>query len=230
MTTRYTLVIVSLLITGVYAQKPTGGTVTAEVALNGAINNINIDLVQGARVRYFFGDNLALRVGFLFDSRRSLDKVYENPDGTGGVGEQKNTYSQFGILPGVEYHFAGGEKLSTFAGAYLLFAASGARVERKNYAGGVYAANFSQTVDGASSFGNKQTAFGLGLYSGFDWYFTEKLYLGVEWGLLFQSVSVSDVVTETSVGGVTTKTIQAGGAGGGFSTAAIGALRLGYQF
>lgn len=230
MKARQVLFFGSLLIAGLYAQKPTGGTVTAEVAVNGAINNINIDLVQGARVRYFFGDNLALRVGFIFDTRRQLNKDYENPDGTGGVGEEKSTYSQFGLLPGVEYHFSGGEKLSTFAGTYLLFATANARTERKNYASGGYTPNFSQVVDGASTFGNKQTAFGLGLYSGFDWYFTEKLYLGVEWGLLFQSVSVSDVVVETSVGGITTKTIQAGGAAGGFSTSAIGALRLGYQF
>lgn len=226
----HTLIIVSLLLASVYAQKPTSGTVTAEVALNGAINNINIDLVQGARVRYFLGDNLALRVGFLFDSRRGVDKVYENPDGTGGVGEQKNTYTRFGILPGVEYHFEGSEKLSTFIGTYLLFNASGARTERKNYIGGVYAANFTQIVNGSSAFGRKETTFGVGLYSGFDWYFVEKLYLGIEWGIVFQSVSVSDVVTETSVGGITTKTVQPGGAGGGFSTAAVGALRLGYQF
>ncbi len=230
MKTRQVLLIGSLIITGVYAQKPTGGTVTAEVALNGAINDININLVQGARVRYFLGDNLAVRVGFIFDSRRQLNKDYENPDGTGGVGQEKHTYTEFGLFPGVEYHFTGGEKLSTFAGAYLLFTTSSARIERTNYFNGNYTANFSQTVNGLSRFGNKQTAIGAGLYSGFDWYFTEKIYLGVEWGLRFQSVSVSDVETTTSAGGVTTITKQAGGGAGGFSTSAVGALRLGYQF
>ncbi|MCX7606464.1 MAG: hypothetical protein N2170_04250 [Bacteroidia bacterium] len=212
------------------AQKPTGGTVTGEVALNGAINNINIGLVQGARVRYFLGDNLAVRLGVGIATRSETDKAYENPDGTGGVGEEKETYSSFSLLPGVEYHFAGGEKLSTFAGAYLFLDLESAKTTRSNYAAGAYAANFSQTVSGQSSFGRKGTTFGLGLYSGFDWYFVEKLYLGVEWGLIFGSTSQGDVVTETSVGGTTTKTVQAGGRGSGLLVNALGALRLGYQF
>ncbi|MCX8111925.1 MAG: outer membrane beta-barrel protein [Bacteroidia bacterium] len=224
------LVLGSLLLTVAFAQKPTAGTVTSEVALRGAINNVNIGLVQGARVRYFLGDNLAVRLGLSLDTRSKVEKDYENPDGTGAVGEEKHRYSEFGILPGVEYHFAGGEKLSTFAGAYLLFALSGARTERTNYSAGGYTPNFSQTVDGSSDFGNKGTSIGLGLYSGFDWYFTEKIYLGVEWGLLFQRVSTSDVVIETSSGGITTKVTQAGGSQGGILTSAISALRLGYQF
>jgi len=219
----------ALAIAGLYAQKPTGGTVTGEVSLNGAINNINIGLVQGARVRYFLGDNLAIRVGLGLDVRNRTNKDYENPDGTGGVGEEKESYSNFQLLPGVEYHFAGGEKLSTFAGAYLLVGIEGAKTTRINYTAGGYTSNFSQTVDGQSSFGRKGTTFGLGLYSGFDWYFVEKLYLGVEWGLLFGSTSEGDVVTTTSAGGATvTKT--AGGSRSQFGVQALGALRLGYQF
>jgi len=220
----------ALAIAGLYAQKPTGGTVTGEVALNGAINNINIGLVQGARVRYFLGDNLAIRVGLGFSSRSQTNKDYENPDGTGGVGEEKETYTTFQLLPGAEYHFTGGEKLSTFAGAYLLFGFSSAKTTRTNYNGGAYQANFSQTVDGQSTFGRKGTSIGLGLYSGFDWYFVEKLYLGVEWGLLLSSTSQSDVVTTTSAGGITTVTKTAGGKGFQFGVQALGALRLGYQF
>lgn len=221
----------AFLLGSLYAQKPTSGIVTAEVALNGAINNINIGLVQGARVRYFLGDNLALRLGLDFQTRSQTTRDYENPDGTGGVGTEINKSSYFALLPGAEYHFAGGEKLSTFAGAYLLIGTSGASTQRTNYLGG-YASNFSQTVSG-SAFGGtarKGTTIGLGLYSGFDWYFVEKLYLGVEWGLLFASTNESDVVTETSVGGITTKTVQAGGKSSGLGVQAIGALRLGYQF
>ncbi|GIV23403.1 MAG: hypothetical protein KatS3mg025_1062 [Bacteroidia bacterium] len=220
----------ALATAGLYAQKPTGGTITGEVALNGAINNISIGLVQGARVRYFLGDNLAIRVGLGLTAPSRTNKAYENPDGTGGVGEEKESYFGLQLLPGIEYHFAGGEKLSTFAGAYLDIGFSSAKTTRTNYAGGAYTANFSQTVDGQSSFGRKGSSFGLGLYSGFDWYFAEKLYLGVEWGLNFGITNQSDVVTETSVGGTTTKTVTAGGKGSGVIVNALGALRLGYQF
>jgi hypothetical protein len=229
---RSTLIIAILLfLGGVWAQKPTGGTVTAEVGLQGAINNIQIAPIAGARVRYFLGDNLAARIGLNLTSQSETKRDYENPDGTGGVGEEKNTYFLFGFRPGVEYHFAGGEKLSTFAGAQLILELTSAKTTRTNYAPGVgYQANFSQTIDGRSSLGGKSTSFGLGLYSGFDWYFTEKVYLGIEWGLNFLRTSYGDVITKTSIAGTTTETKRAGGRAGDLLINSVGVLRLGYQF
>jgi hypothetical protein len=230
---RSTLVIAILLfLGGVWAQKPTGGTVTAEVGLQGAINNIQIAPIPdvGARVRYFLGDNLAARIGLNLTSQSETKRDYENPDGTGGVGEEKNTYFLFGFRPGVEYHFAGGEKLSTFAGAQLILELTSAKTTRTNYAAGGYQANFSQTIDGRSSLGDKSTSFGLGLYSGFDWYFTEKVYLGIEWGLNFLRTSYGDVTITTSSAGTTTVIKRAGGRAGDLLINTVGVLRLGYQF
>jgi hypothetical protein len=220
-----------LLVEGIWAQKPTGGTVTAEVGLQGAINNIAIAPIGGARLRYFLGDNLAVRLGLNLQSQSQTDRVFENPDGTGGVGEEKETFFLFGFRPGVEYHFAGGEKLSTFAGAQLILDITSAKTTRTNYAlGGGYTPNFTQTVDGQSNLGAKGTTFGLGLYSGFDWYFTEKVYLGIEWGLNFTSTSNSDVTITTSAGGTTTIQKRAGSKAGGLAVLSVGILRLGYQF
>jgi len=70
----------------------------------------------------------------------------------------------------------------------------------------------------------------LGLYSGFDWYFTEKVYLGIEWGLNFLRTSYSDVTIKTSIAGITTETKQAGGRAGDLLINTVGVLRLGYQF
>ncbi|MCS7153826.1 MAG: hypothetical protein NZ989_07775, partial [Bacteroidia bacterium] len=109
MSMRRVIILGGLLTVGLYAQKPTSGTVTAEVAITG-LNSIQIHLVQGARIRYFLGDNLAIRGGFSFDAKRKVLRDYENPDGTGGVGERKETFSAFSLFPGIEYHFAGGEK------------------------------------------------------------------------------------------------------------------------
>ena len=219
-----------LLVGGIWAQKPTGGTVTAEVGLQGAINNIAIAPIGGARLRYFLGDNLAARLSLNLQSQSQTDRVFENRDGTGGVGEEKNTFFLFGFRPGVEYHFAGGEKLSTFAGAQLILDITSAKTTRNNYVGGGYSPNFTQTVDGQSNLGAKGTTFGLGLYSGFDWYFTEKVYLGIEWGLNFASTSNSDVTITTSAGGITTIQKTAGSKAGGLEVSSVGILRLGYQF
>jgi hypothetical protein len=220
-----------LLIGGIWAQKPTGGTVTAEVGLQGAISNMAIAPIGGARLRYFLGDNLAVRLGLNLQSQSQTDRVFENPDGTGGVGEEKETFFLFGFRPGVEYHFAGGEKLSTFAGAQLILDITSAKTTRNNYGvGGGYAPNFTQTIDGRSNLGAKGTTFGIGLYSGFDWYFTEKVYLGIEWGLNFLRTSYSDVTIKTSIAGITTETKQAGGRAGDLLINTVGVLRLGYQF
>lgn len=223
-----------LLIGGVCAQKPTGGTITAEVGLQGAIQNIQISPIGGARVRYFLGDKLAARLGLNVMSLSERAKDYENPDGTGAVGEEKSSYFFFGFQPGVEYHFAGGEKLSTFAGAQLILGLASAKTERTNYASGAYVSNFSQTVDGLSQIGSTTyqagTAFGFGLYSGFDWYFTEKVYFGIEWGLNFISSRDKDVTTTTSAGGTTTIIKQAAGGSSDLSVTTVGILRLGYQF
>ena len=233
---RSTLVIAILLfLGGVWAQKPTGGTVTAEVGLQGAINNIQIAPIAGARVRYFLGDNLAVRIGLNLTSQSETKRAYEKADGTGGVGEEKNTFFLFGFRPGVEYHFAGGEKLSTFAGAQLILDLTSAKTTRTNYRNGSYRADFSQTISGEAQFDslriyNSGTTFGLGLYSGFDWYFTEKVYLGIEWGLNFLRTSYSDVITKTSAGGITIETKQAGGRTGDLLINTVGVLRLGYQF
>jgi hypothetical protein len=228
------IIAILLFLGGVWAQKPTGGTITAEVGLQGAINDIQIAPIAGARVRYFLEDNLAVRIGLNLTSQSQTNRAYENPDGTGGVGEEKLSYFLFGFRPGVEYHFAGGEKLSTFAGAQLILEFTSAKTTRTNYAAGGYQANFSQTIDGQATIGripyNKSTSFGLGLYSGFDWYFTEKVYLGIEWGLNFLRTSYSDVTTETSIAGVTLKTKQARGRAGDLLINTIGVLRLGYQF
>jgi hypothetical protein len=218
-----------LLVGGIWAQKPTGGTVTAEVGLQGAINNIAIAPIGGARLRYFLGDNLAARLSLNLQSQSQTNRVFENPDGTGGEGEEKNTFFLFGFRPGVEYHFAGGEKLSTFAGAQLILDITSAKTTRNNYSGG-YFPNFTETVDGQSNLGAKGTTFGLGLYSGFDWYFTEKVYLGIEWGLNFASTSNSDVTITTSAGGTTTIRKTAGSKAGGLAVFSVGILRLGYQF
>ena len=224
-----------LLVGGIWAQKPTGGTVTAEVGLQGAINNIQIVPIAGARVRYFLGDNLAARIGLNLTSQSETKRDYERDDGTGGVGEEKLSYFLFGFRPGVEYHFAGGEKLSTFAGAQLILDLTSAKTTRTNYRNGSYRADFSQTISGEARFDplriyNSGTTFGLGLYSGFDWYFTEKVYLGIEWGLNFLRTSYSDVTIKTSIAGITTETKQAGGRAGDLLVNTVGVLRLGYQF
>lgn len=240
MSRRRLTILSCLLCAGLFAQKPTAGTVTSEVAVNGALGNLNLSLVQGARFRYFFSDNLAVRLGVGIDALSRRVEVYERPDGTGGTGEVRANFFEFALLPGAELHFKGGERLSTFAGAYILFGLATARTEQENVDPNLqYASNFSVTVKGRATFleGNQEiekdggTSFGVGLYSGFDWYFTEKVFLGIEWGVLFRSRTASEVETEITAAGTTTRLKE--GPRGETSIARLipsGGIRLGYQF
>lgn len=242
MKTRYIIILTGLLVAGLYAQKPTSGTVTAEVGVTGLFN---VDFARAARIRYFLGDNLALRLGFRSLNQSQTEKYYQNPDGTGDQGTVKSRFSLIGFQPGAEYHFAGAEKLSTFIGAYFLVDLTNAKTEATkvspvdldndgNIDGFGYNNNFNQTLEGYAEIGGsprvKSTSIGFGLYSGFDWYLTDKLYIGAEWGLLFRNTSYSDVTITTSVAGRTTITKRAGGSEGRFGGDVIGVLRLGYQF
>ncbi|MDW8134161.1 MAG: hypothetical protein RMJ66_03750 [Bacteroidia bacterium] len=219
-----------------YAQKPSAGTVTTEAGVSGIFN---VNLIQGTtRFRYFLADRLALRLGLGFASGGETRKAYENPDGTGGTAELKGRYSNFQIYPGAEFHFGGAEKLSTFAGAYFLVGIGSARTEAINvdindYLGGgdvSYRANTKLVIDGSYANFQKGTTIGVGLYTGFDWYITEKLYVGGEWGFLFQNTNYADVKVEQSSGGVTLKLVRAGSRISSTDIQAVGALRLGYQF
>lgn len=227
----------------VYAQKPTQGTVTAEFLFNPAQLGLFTQGSTGqpyqlfnnaARFRYFLNEGLGIRFQLGINTGSEKQDFTENPDGTGGTGTRKASFSQITIAPGVEKHFAGGEKLSTFAGAQLIIGFNSAKEDLTNTDGNTYVNNYSQTVEGAATVnGNnyfKGTTFGFGLYSGADYYFLEKLYLGVEFGLSFTSTKNSDVTTTTTMGGTTNKQIQKGSSQGGLATAAVGFLRFGYQF
>ncbi len=237
----------TLLIGSLCAQKPTGGTVTAEVALNGAINDINIGLVQGARFRYFLGDNLALRLGLGINSESRTTVVYRNDNPSAEKGTEVLKSSSFDFLPGAEFHFPGGEKLSTFAGAYLLLGFSNASTSRtdceRDGDGRLrYQPDYTRTIQGEADYStdtrrrthHKSNSVGLGFYTGFDWYFVQNLYLGVELRLQFTSTSYPNVIDKATqrIGNVTTtvERVRGGGKSSDFAVESIGALRLGYQF
>ena len=207
------------------AYKPVTGTITTEVNLNGGLNNANFNLNTGAlKFRYFLKDDMALRLGLGINSDKN--ETVDNSDPT-NVATLINKNSNNLINLGIEKHFAGSERLSTYAGADLLIGFKGASAE-------VTANGYSLNVDGANIDpatgdyeGNASTDLGFRLFTGADYYITKKVFLGVEAGLNFLTSSQKDIeITET---GSPNENI-AGGKSGGFSTNVIGGVRIGFQF
>lgn len=203
--------------------KPTMGTVTTEVNLTGGLNNANFNLnTGGVKFRYFLQEDMALRLGLGVNSSKEINT--DNSDPANIETETIKSSTSF-LTVGVEKHFAGSDRLSTYAGADLVVGFRGASYELKDN-------TTTLAVDGSDSpvpnAGNRAgTEFGVRVLTGADYYIAKKVYIGVEAGLQFASGKDKDVVTSLTGAPSVTAT---GGKVGGLSTNIIGGVRLGFQF
>lgn len=218
----FTIVAISIFAATSYAQvqetgyKPTEGTVTTEVSLTGGLNAADFALnTSGAKFRYFLQEGLALRAGLNVGNTKNETVTGVAPN----VETRTLKTSDFGITLGVEKHFAGSERLSTYAGADLVIG-SGSTSDDRVFQNGDY----TKTSGGTGS------RFGVNLLTGADYYIAKKVYLGVEAGLAILSGTAKDGVTETKTGNVLTTVTVAGPKKFDINTDVFGGVRLGYQF
>ena len=104
--------------------KPTSGQIAAEVNFTPlSANPIGLNYLK---VRYAIADDLVFRLGV--DIRMHSDKS-EPINGTdpNKNDEQKMSYTQFGLFPGIEKHFGNLERLSPYVGAELGFVTKGSK-------------------------------------------------------------------------------------------------------
>ncbi len=226
--------------------KPSKGSITTEVGLVGGLGdsryNLNTSTSFGGsptlKFRYFYKDDIAFRLGF------SANRSATNTDVTSTTTTSPvptpapafipstktfNSDSFFGINLGVEKHFKGTDRLSTFVGADLLI---GSRRSFREVVNNITASS-SSTVTDRNNNGNSY--FGLGLLTGADYYIAKKLYLGVELGIALLRTSDKDRVriTQTTSGSSvsTTEVTDAdGGSSFDLATTLLGGVRIGYQF
>ena len=222
--------------------KPTEGTITAEVGITGGILSATPILNEGAaKFRYFFKDDIAFRLGLGIASDKK-ETVNITLPGTANA-ETITKINKFGTKTfnlGVEKHFTGAERLSTYVGFDLLLEFKNASsVSNKSSS----TSNSTSTTEGATGYtfttSNGQTtynnpiepagsSFGFRVTTGADYYFSKKLYLGVEVGLGYKT-GTNDQVSTTDSPGITVVNFQEGKTSNSF-TNVIGGLKLGYQF
>lgn len=122
-------------------------------------------VVPSLKGRYFLSDASALRVqlGMILSSATSKNSA--SPSTKESIGR-----NGFDLIVGYEKHFSGAERLSTYAGADVMFGMIGAK---------------SKVDNGTNTLTAKQSAIGFGVraVTGFDYYFIPKVYLGAELGL-----------------------------------------------
>ncbi len=195
--------------------KPTTGTVTTEVGLTGGLNNANFNLNGGAlKFRYFLKDDLAVRAGLGIDNQKEEDIVGLSPNQT--TFTEKQSFNT--VKVGIEKHFAGSNRLSTYAGADLVVG-FGKEVEDEVEENGDF-----------TKFEQKNSSFGFAVFTGADYYIAQKVYLGVEAGLNFLSTKLKDGESSFKNGNNTGSSSNPGEKGSDFTSNVFGGIRIGFQF
>ncbi|WP_018341437.1 hypothetical protein [Cytophaga aurantiaca] len=215
--------------------KPVAGNVLAELGLFGATGFVNLPTstfgTPQIKVRYFLQDQIALRVGFNLSQNVSTNRFYEA--GGSGKGFAKDVSALFGLNAGIEKHFSGTGRLSTYVGADASYQRISAATKWENTADGTtFSDGDTRKTRGFNDAGvNASSGFGLRAFAGADYYFVEKVYLGAEFGWGFTAMRDTKTKEETTVGGVST-TVETKSGGGVYTLAPslTAGVRIGFIF
>ncbi len=241
-----TLLLVALAIASsfAYAQKPASGELTAEV---------NLDIIWGVlpvsfslpkqkdsawasvpaelRFRYFISDKGAIRLRIGVGSTTSKYAVYESTNTNKAETTIKNGMSLL-FSPGYEMHFEGTDKLSPYVGGeFGILMAGATTVDVTNSSVSNPLPTQVTAGDTWSSKSGSSTGIRLGIFMGADYYFTESVYVGGEFGLgLYSSISTGEGSTTKKVGStLIIDKIAASSSSMLFGTS-ISGIRLGFKF
>lgn len=212
-----------------FAQKATTDapfSLEGQLGFNASTLSFNAPTI---RFRYFVADNIAARLTLGIANTSETFNYYEDEATNGlGSGTEVNKTGMFNVAIGGEYHFAGTDRLSPYAGLDILIGSGSSTNEWSNYDGGSYNADYTRSIDA------KTSMFGVNLVAGADYYFAENFYFGMELGLGFASTTVkegtdtqSDIIAGSTVVVESTSNMEKYSF---FGNNFIGNFRLGWRF
>jgi len=208
-----------------FAQKATTDSpfsLEGQLGFNASTLSFNAPAI---RFRYFVADNIAARLTLGINNTSETFNYYETEDmNSGASGTEVNKNGGWNVALGAEYHFAGTDRLSPYAGIDILVGGGKSTSDWSNYDGFSYSADYTRAIEA------KTSNFGVNLVAGTDYYFAENFYLGMELGLGFGAETVkagTDVIT--TLGTTTTNTTNEEKYSG-FGNNFIGNFRLGWRF
>jgi hypothetical protein len=183
MRTTQTIALLSILFLnfGLIAQKQETGSITLELEFSPLGSEpLKINSLRG---RYFLNETIALRTSVFAGGKRNASKSYNSDSSLTFVNTNGNF--DFSIRPGIERHFDISNRLSSYVGGEFYYGYNSTRnaVQSPNSNNSVMT---TYQIGGASSFG-------LNVLSGTDFYFSDKIYMGIElgFGFLFTGRSIS---------------------------------------
>ncbi|MFN5171240.1 MAG: hypothetical protein ACK5DD_16610 [Cyclobacteriaceae bacterium] len=175
--------------------KPIAKGITAEVNLN-VFSSTPIS-INYLRLRRFVNDRQAVRMGF------SLGYQQQKPQD-----EIKTSTTEISLRPGYEWHFAGTNRLSPYMGFEIDLT-----LKSSTYTNSSQTVSPIKEIKGAwDTTGTEQgfTRIGANALIGADYYIARWLYMGLEIGYGFESVSFSDIEITSFNAGQSTPPVQGG--------------------
>ena len=239
----------ALFSTALFAQKQNDGAVIAELNFTPA-SDVPLS-VNGIKMRFFTEDNFCFRGQFNIASSNTETVLFQAGEQVNGEASNSDPVLQvdksfdFSLAPGVELHFDGADRLSPYIGAFLLWCSGNSSTSVETW-GPVDEANVANPANW-SNWSTIETTpysrFGLGAVTGADFYFADYIYLGVEFGLVFDRTNYKDTETTFSnargyqlsenpqdPNSVDSPEPTVNGSESSFGPSVGGSLRLGYCF
>ena len=140
----------------------------------------------GIKYRLFKTENTAFRIGVNVSFYNYVD-ILQTEDEENNIPELKSSRNNFSInlRPGYEKHFGSSRRLSPYIGfqGLLGYTTRSYMVERQDSPDNI---NELKWVNDPAVSGQGSVNLGAGVFAGIDFYFVEKLYLGIEIGYGFQ--------------------------------------------
>ena len=180
---------VSLFANGLFAN-PTA-LYKGNVASGVSSNKFDLSTVGVLKGRYFFQDDLALRLSLGLSSpsvKSTLEEANHSLEN-----KYRATTLYFGL--GVEKHFTGTDRLSPYVGAELHVGSYTTNAESNDTRTvGTIVTKTNQQIKAAPGF-----TFGGGLFMGADYYIAPKVFLGLEAGLNIDAYSLGKTTNITTI-------------------------------
>lgn len=176
--------------------KPGAGSFTLEVGFSPFNTSNETISLSGGEIKgiYSITDNFGVRLGLGFSK---VSSSVEREDANDDLDKEANSLSEFSLSPGIVYSFNGTSRLTPYVGLDLNFATAGDKV--------TYDYETLDT-DGVTKNGTVgYNAFGVNIFSGFNYYFAKNLYIGAEIGFGIASAKDKDVYVEIDGEDVSTK-------------------------
>ena len=218
------LLIMVALATTMYAQESYNKPEVPKFMLEVGFTPLQTETItlMGEQLRgtYLLNNKIGIRFGLGFATATA-----NYDDKQANYTKESETISQFSLTPGIIYSFEGTNRLTPYVGFEFLLGTTSNKSTREVRTANNLVKTVTTNADGAFN------TFGANLFTGFNYYFAQNIFVGVEVGLGVRNMSVKQQsVKITSDGSTTTRDTEEEIGALGVGLICNPSIRLGWAF